>query len=88
MFLAIYDNDHMKTKVKSLQTNGICERFHKTIRQGLYQISFRKNLYETIQQYQADLDEWLQHNNTECTHQGKTYCRRTLFEIRIEDNKS
>jgi transposase InsO family protein len=30
LFLAINDIDHTKTKVKSPQTNGICERFHKT----------------------------------------------------------
>ena len=30
LFLAINDIDHTKSKVKSPQTNGICERFHKT----------------------------------------------------------
>jgi len=29
--VAIDDIEHTKTKVKSPQTNGICERFHKTI---------------------------------------------------------
>ena len=43
LFLAIHDIDHTKTKVKSPQTNGICERFHKTILQEFYQITFRKN---------------------------------------------
>jgi len=33
LFLAINDIDHTKTKAHSLQTNGICERFHKTILQ-------------------------------------------------------
>jgi transposase InsO family protein len=28
--------DHTKTKVKSPQTNGICERFHKTVLQEFY----------------------------------------------------
>ena len=31
LYLALEDIDHTKTKVKSPQTNGICERFHKTI---------------------------------------------------------
>jgi transposase InsO family protein len=31
LYLAIEDIDHSKTKAKSLQTNGVCERFHKTI---------------------------------------------------------
>ena len=44
LFLAINDIDHTKTKVKSPQTNGICERFHKTVLQEFYQVTFRKNL--------------------------------------------
>lgn len=56
LFLAINDIDHTKTKVKSPQTNGICERFHKTILQEFYQIAFRKKLYDSIDALQADLD--------------------------------
>lgn len=48
LFLAINDIDHTKTKVKSPQTNGICERFHKTILQEFYQVTFRKRLYDSI----------------------------------------
>jgi transposase InsO family protein len=83
LFLAINDIDHTKTKVKHPQTNGICERFHKTILQEFYQVTFRKNLYETIEQLQADLDQWMHHYNTERTHQGKVCCGRTPFETMI-----
>ncbi len=54
LFLAINDIDHTKTKVKSPQTNGICERFHKTILQEFYQVTFRKKLYESIDALQVD----------------------------------
>ena len=37
LFLAINDIGHTKTKVKSPQTNGICEGFHKTILQEFYE---------------------------------------------------
>ena len=84
LFLGINDIDHTKTKVKSPQTNGICERFHKTILQEFYQVTFRKRLYETIEQLQADLDAWLHTYNTERTHQGKMCCGRTPFETMIE----
>lgn len=42
-YLAINDIDHTKTKAMSPQTNGICERFHKTILNEFYQVTFRKN---------------------------------------------
>ncbi len=57
LYLALTDIDHTKTKAMSPQTNGICERFHKTILNELYQITFRKKLYETLEELQADLDE-------------------------------
>ncbi len=84
LFLAIYDIDHTKTKARSPQTNGICERFHKTILNEFYQVAFRKKVYQNIEQLQADLDEWLHHYNTQRTHQGKMCCGRTPFETMIE----
>ena len=68
----------------SLKTNGICERFHKTVLQEFYQVAFRKKLYDSIDALQADLDAWLHHYNHERTHQGKMCCGRTPFETMIE----
>jgi hypothetical protein len=59
--------------VKSPQTNGICERFHKTILNEFYQIAFRKKLYQTFDELQADVNEWMRHYNQERPHSGK-YC--------------
>ncbi len=62
------------------QTNGICERFHKTILQEFYQITFRKKLYDNIDKLQKDLDEWLHYYNNERTQQGKMCCGRTPMQ--------
>lgn len=59
LYLAINDIDHTKTKAMSPQTNGICERFHKTILQEFYQVTFRKKLYANLESLQMDLDKWL-----------------------------
>ena len=45
LYLAMNDIEHTKTKARSPQTNGICERFHKTILQEFYQVTFRKKVY-------------------------------------------
>ncbi|WP_417798685.1 IS481 family transposase [Terasakiella pusilla] len=84
LFLAINDIEHTKTKVKHPQTNGICERFHKTILQEFYQVTFRRKVYETIEQLQNDLDEWLEYYNNERTHQGKICCGRTPMETLLD----
>ena len=56
LYLAINDIDHTKTKAMSPQTNGICERFHKTILNEFYQITFRKKLYSSLEELQKDLE--------------------------------
>jgi transposase InsO family protein len=80
LYLALNDIDHTRTKVKSPQTNGICERFHKTILQEFYQVTFRKRLYRTLEELQEDLDAWIAKYNEERTHQGKMCCGRTPLE--------
>jgi transposase InsO family protein len=84
LYLAINDIEHTKTKAASPKTNGICERFHKTILQEFYQIAFRRRLYLTIEELQKDLDEWLRYYNHERTHQGKMCCGRTPIQTFID----
>jgi transposase InsO family protein len=87
LYLAVNDIEHTKTKARSPQTNGICERFHKTINQEFYQVAFRKKIYRDIESLQLDLDQWIQYYNNERTHQGKMCCGRTPMET-LEDGKS
>lgn len=80
LYLGVNHIDHTRTKARHPQTNGICERFHKTILQEFYQVAFRKRLYTTVDELQADLDQWIEHYNVERTHQGKMCCGRTPME--------
>jgi transposase InsO family protein len=73
LYLAVEDIDHSKTKARRPQSNGICERFHKTILQEFYQVAFRKKIYNTLDELQADLDKWIQEYNEQRPHSGK-YC--------------
>ncbi len=87
LYLAINDIDHTKTRAQSPQTNGICERFHKTILQEFYQVTFRKKLYVTLEELQKDLDEWIKYYNNERTHQGKMCCGRTPLETLLDGKR-
>lgn len=73
LYLALENIDHTRTKARHPQTNGICERFHRTIQDEFYAIAFRKKLYTTLEELQADLDAWVDQYNQERTHTGK-YC--------------
>lgn len=87
LYLAINDIEHTKTRVKSPQTNGICERFHKTILQEFYQVTLRKHVYENLEVLQKHLDEWLGYYNNARTHQGKMCCGRTPMAT-LQDGKN
>ena len=71
LYLAVENIDHTRTKARSPQTNGICERFHKTVLNEFYRVAFRKKLYTTLEELQADLDAWLGEYNEQRPHQGR-----------------
>jgi transposase InsO family protein len=80
LYLAVEDVDHSRTKTKSPQTNGIVERFHKTVLDEFYRVAFRKRIYGSIAELQADLDEWIRSYNPASEHPsgyvigGKRFC--------------
>lgn len=84
LYLAVEDIDHSKIKAKSPQTNGICERFNRTVQNEFYAIAFRKKIYTSIEQLQADLDMWMNSYNTQRTHSGKYCFGKTPMQTFIE----
>ena len=56
LYLAVEDINHSKTRARRPQSNGICERFHKTMQDEFYAVAFRKNVYDDLEQLQQDLD--------------------------------
>ena len=73
LYLAVEDIDHSRTKTKSPQTNGIVERFHRTILNEFYRIAFRRKIYASIEDLQVDLDAWIREYNENRPNQGR-YC--------------
>jgi hypothetical protein len=73
LYLAVENIDHSRTQARHPQTNGICERFHRTIQEELYATAFRNKLYHSLEELQADLDRWLDEYNRTRPHSGK-YC--------------
>jgi transposase InsO family protein len=70
LYLAVEDIDHGRTKTKSPQTFCLVERFHKTALVEFFRFAFRKRVYRTLKELQADLDEWIKGYNEERPHQG------------------
>lgn len=84
LYLDLENIEHTRTKVRSPQTNGICERFHQTIKNEFYASAFRRKLYHSIEEIQVDVDEWIQSYNTERTHSGKYCYGKTPLQTFIE----
>ena len=84
LYLAVEDIDHTRTKARSPQTNGICERFHKTVLEEFYRIAFRKKLYRGIDELQADLEAWIRDYNVVRTHQGRWCYGKTAMQTFVD----
>lgn len=84
LYLQLEDIDHSKTKVRHPQSNGICERLHRTMQEEFYAVTFRRKLYLNLEALQADLDEWLLYYNQERPHSGRYCFGKTPMETFIE----
>jgi transposase InsO family protein len=84
LFLYLNDIEHSRTKARHPQTNGCTERFNQTLLDEFYQVAFRKKVYSTLEEIQADLDEFLQRYNTRRTNQGKHCNGRTPMDTFTE----
>src|SRR5213593_2279334 len=84
LYLDLENIEHTRTKTRSPQTNGICERFHQTIQNELYASAFRRKLYHSLDQLQADVDIWMEGYNAERTHSGKYCYGKTPLQTFIE----
>lgn len=63
LYFDLENIEHTRTRVKSPQTNGICERFHQTIQNEFYASAFRRKLYHSLDELQADVDAWMDSYN-------------------------
>jgi transposase InsO family protein len=84
LYLALENIDHTRTRARSPQTNGICERFHRTVQNEFYAIAFRKKIYSSLQELQVDLDLWVDEYNTQRTHSGKHCYGKTPMQTFLD----
>jgi transposase InsO family protein len=84
LYLAVEDVDHSRTKAKNPQTNGIVERFHKTVLDEFYRVAFRKRIYGSIAELQADLDAWVRSYNENRPHQGRWCFGKTPMQTFLD----
>ena len=61
---------HTRIKPRSPQSNGIVERFNRTLLEEFYQIAMIKKVYSSLSQLQDELDQFMTYYNFKRTHPG------------------
>ena len=77
LYLHLNGVEHSRTKARHPQTNGCTERLNQIIQDDFYKIAFRKKIYTTLDEIQADLDKYMKIYNESRTNQGKNCQGRT-----------
>jgi transposase InsO family protein len=84
LYLTILGIEHTRIKAYSPQTNGICERFHKTVLNEFYRVTFRKRFYHTLDEHQEDLDRFIDSYNVDRPHQGRWCFGKTPMKTFVD----
>ena len=87
LYLAVENIDHTRTQVRSPQTNGICERFHKTMKNECYDIVFRKQLFHSVEELQVEVNKWIKNYNELRPHSGRYCYGKTPWQT-FQDSKA
>ena len=66
-----------KTKPRHPQTNGCAKRLNQTVQEKFYKVAFRKKLYQSLEETQADLDVFMAWYSGERANQGRYRQGRT-----------
>lgn len=80
LYLGAQGIEHRMTKRASPWTNGFVERFHRTLKDEFFAKAFREKWYESTEQLQADLDEFLVEYNERRPHDGYRCQGRTPIQ--------
>jgi len=80
LFLQLEGIEHRTTKVRRPQSNGFVERLHRTLLDEHFRIQGRKKWYETVEEMQNDLNQYLDSYNNKRTHQGRNMNGRTPYQ--------
>ena len=70
--------------MKRPQSNGIVERFHRTLLDEHFRVEGRRTWFETVEEMQAALDQYLVRYNTERPHQGRGMNGRTPWRAFLD----
>ncbi len=81
LLLQLEDIEHRTTHVKRPQSNSITERLHCTVLDEHIRVEGHRTWFETIDEVQASLDDYLVTYNTKRPHRGRGMNGRTPITV-------
>ena len=82
--LQLEDIEHRKTAIGRPQSIGFVERLHRTLLDEHFRIQGRTKWYESVEEMQNDLNEYLAHYNRKRPHQGRGMNGQTPYDIFVK----
>ena len=73
---------HTRIKPRTPQSNGLVERFNRTLLEEFYQIAMIKKVYSSLAELQDDLDKFIYYYNFKRTNQGYRLKGKISYQIK------
>ena len=70
LFLQLEDIDYKRTRVNRPQSNGIVERWHRTLLDERFRVEGRRTWFETLEEMQSVLEHYLVEYDTKRPHRS------------------
>lgn len=80
LYCLVQQIQHRTTKVGSPETNGMVERFHRTLKDEFFSLAYRRKHYDSVEALQADLDAFVAFYNASRAHHGYRTQGRTPLQ--------
>lgn len=84
LYCTVQQLEHRTTKVASPETNGMVERFNRTLQEEFFSLAYRRTFYESVEALQSDLDAFVRFYNEQRAHQGYRTQGRTPFQTFLD----
>jgi transposase InsO family protein len=88
LYCAVQQVEHRTTRVGSPESNGMVERFNRTLKEEFFSVAYRKRLYESVEALQTDLDGFLSFYNERRAHHGYRTQGRTPLQTFTEHQRA
>jgi len=86
-FLKQHSIRHTRIKLRTPQSNGVIERFNRTLLEEFYQIAMMKKVYFSISELQDDLDQFIYDYNFKRTNQGYRLKGKIPYQKFLDDKR-